>query len=192
MVTLMEITMSNLLAEGDVDLSDFISRADALAATGHIVLISDYSEYYRLVAYLSRYTHREIAVVMGAGNVRELFDERYYESLEGGILESFGRLFKNEIKVFVYPTLDRETGAIRTVEHIEVADHLKHLYGYLLDRAHIVQLADHNVDLMHIQSPEVLRGIQCGDQIWETTVAPSVAIMIKENHLFGFQQVRGQ
>src|ERR1700722_8836863 len=47
-VELMEITMRNLLADGRIDLSDFLARADVLAAAGKTVLISDYFEYYRL------------------------------------------------------------------------------------------------------------------------------------------------
>ncbi len=36
-------------------------------------------------------------------NVYELFDEKYYTQLPGGILENFGRLFKNDLKIYVYP-----------------------------------------------------------------------------------------
>ena len=70
------------------------------------VLISNYFEYYRLAAYLARYTKKQIGIVMGVGSLRELFDEKYYAQLEGGILESFGRLFKNDLKLYIYPLLD--------------------------------------------------------------------------------------
>src|SRR6266853_5973788 len=39
-VELMEITMRNLLAGGQIDLTDFLARADVLAAAGKTVLIS--------------------------------------------------------------------------------------------------------------------------------------------------------
>jgi hypothetical protein len=92
-VQLMEITMRNLLSAGEIDLSDFLARADALGAVGKTVLISDYFEYYRLAAYLTRYTAGPIAVAMGVANLLDLFNAKYYTELEGGILESFGRLF---------------------------------------------------------------------------------------------------
>ncbi len=114
-VSLMEITMHNLQAaggpaNGDIDLRDFLARADVLAACGKTVLISDYFEYYRLAAYLARYTKQKIGITMGAGSLCELFDEKYYAQLDGGILESFGRLFKNDLKLYIYPLLDRQDG----------------------------------------------------------------------------------
>ena len=183
-VTLMEMTMSNLLNEGDVDLTDFLSRADALAAVGQNVLISDYREYYRLAAYLSRYTDREIGIVMGAGNVRELFDETYYTALDGGILESFGRLFKNDIKVYVYPTLI--DGKLVGIRDIKVPDSSRHLYEYLIARSSVVEIENYQQTLMTINSPDVLASIQSGDDDWEECVDLSVAQMIKERSLFGY------
>src|SRR5260221_6526520 len=41
-IELMEITMRNLLVTGTIDLSDFLARADLLAAAGKTVLISEY------------------------------------------------------------------------------------------------------------------------------------------------------
>jgi hypothetical protein len=76
-VELMEITMRNLLAAGTIDLGDFLARADVLAAAGKTVLISEYFEYYRLAAYLTRYTSEPIAVTMGAASLKELFTEQY-------------------------------------------------------------------------------------------------------------------
>ena len=90
-VELMGITMRNLLSTGEIDLSDFLARADMLAAVGKTVLISDYFEYYRLAAYLARYTTMPIAVTMGVTSLAELFNEDYYAKLEGGILEAFGQ-----------------------------------------------------------------------------------------------------
>ena len=107
-VSIMEITMRNLLADGEVDLADFLSRADVLATTGHTVMISDFAEYYRLAAYLFRYTNRRIGLAMGAMNLVEILDEAAYHRLDGGILEGFGRLFKNNLKLFVYPYGTRE------------------------------------------------------------------------------------
>src|SRR5439155_21455765 len=93
-IVLMEITMNNLLAAGELDPQDFLSRVDLLGELGFTTLISNYSEYYRLTSYFRRYTKEMIGVAMGINNLLEIFNEKYYDHLEGGILESFGRMFK--------------------------------------------------------------------------------------------------
>jgi hypothetical protein len=184
-VTLMEITMSNLLAEGEIDLSDFLARADVLAATGHTVLISDYFEYYRLAAYLWRYTNRRIGIVMGAGSLSQLFDECFYDKLEGGILESFGRLFKNDLKLYIYPLRDPKTGQLETVQTLQVGGALRQLYGYLVERGCISQLDNFREDYLGIFSRDVLQQIRVGDSSWEAAVPAGVAEVIKRRGFFG-------
>src|SRR5215471_13533687 len=152
-VELMELTMRNLREEGgEVDRADFLARADMLAASGKTVLISDYFEYYRLAAYLGRYTRQRIAITMGASSLRDLFEEKYYAELEGGILESFGRLFKNDLRLYIYPLLDQAAGKLITVDNLEVATRLRKLYGYLVDAGAIRQLENVNRDYLHIFS----------------------------------------
>jgi hypothetical protein len=186
-VSIMEITMRNLLSDGEVDLSDFLSRADVLATTGHTVMVSDFAEYYRLAAYLFRYTNRRIGLAMGAMNLSEIFDEAYYVALEGGILESFGRLFKNNLKLFIYPYLDPRTKELVTVDKLEVPAALRQLYGYLIERRCIVQLTDINHAYLDIHSHDVLGKIGRDSPEWEAMVPPNVAAAIKERKLFGYR-----
>src|SRR6201993_5307691 len=63
LVVLMEMTLENLRADGKVDHADFLARVDILRALGRTVLISRFREYYRLAAYLFRYTNRAIGLV---------------------------------------------------------------------------------------------------------------------------------
>ena len=184
---LLEITMSNLAEkDGDVDLQDFISRAEVLATTGHTVMISDYFEYYRLAAYLSRYTSGRIGIALGVPTLKELFNESHYTKLEGGILESFGRLFKNELKLYVYPARDFVTGELTTVANMPVDPALRQLYDYLVARGCIVQLERYDESVLHIFSPDVLAKIQSGATGWECMVPDGVADVIKQRRLFGY------
>jgi hypothetical protein len=185
-VSIMEITMRNLLADGEVDLHDFLSRADVLATTGHTVMISDFAEYYRLAAYLFRYTSRRIGLAMGALNLVEILDEAAYHRLDGGILEGFGRLFKNNLKLFVYPYREPRTKELVTVDKLDVPTALRQLYGYLVDRRCIVQLTDINHAYLDILSHEVLGKIGRESGEWEAMVPPKVAAAIKERKLFGY------
>src|SRR5580698_9109873 len=187
-VELMELTMRNLREEGgEVDRADFLARADMLAASGKTVLISDYFEYYRLAAYLGHYTRQRIAITMGASSLRDLFDEKYYAELEGGILESFGRLFKNDLRLYIYPLLDQSSGKLVTVDNLEIAPHLRKLYGYLVDSGFIVQLENVNRDYLHIFSRDALRKIRDGDASWESMVPPQVAEVIKRRRFLGYR-----
>lgn len=182
-----ELTMRNLLAGGDeVDRRDFLARADLLAACGMTVLISDYFEYYRLAAYLSWRTKERIGIVMGVPSLIELFDEKYYTGLPGGILESFGRLFKHNLKLYVYPLLDSAGGKPITKDTMKVAPELEKLYGYLADRGSFVDLDNYNASVLSVFSRNVLEKIAEGDPSWESMVPKEVAELIKQRRFFGY------
>jgi hypothetical protein len=186
---LMELTMRNLLAGGtDVDRRDFLARAELLAACGMTVLISDYFEYHRLAAYLAWRTKERIGVVMGLPSVSELFDEKYYAQLPGGTLESFGRLFKNDLKVYVYP-LQRHAGdELQTIHTLKVEPELQPLYNYLVGRGSFVQLDNFNPKYLPIFSRDVLKRIASGDESWDEMVPPQVAEIIRQRGFFGYKK----
>ena len=150
------------------------------------MLISDYFEYYRLARYLSHHTTRQIGIVMGAQSVEQLFQERFYDHLEGGILESFGRLFRNQIKLYVYPYRDPATGRLATVENLGVPKELESLYAYLVGKNNIEQLEGYDESLLSIFSRDVLKKLRAGESGWEPDVPSPVAAMIKERGLFGY------
>ena len=107
-----EMTLRHL-QEGDViDDRDYLDRVDIIRTLGRPVMISNFGEYYRLANYLQRHTSKLIGLVMGVPTLREIFEEKYYTHLAGGILESFGRMFKNDLKVYVHPLLDPDAGVI--------------------------------------------------------------------------------
>ena len=185
-VELMEITMRNLLSTGSIDHRDFLARADTINAVGKMVLISNYAEYYKLAAYLQRYTKSRIGIVLGIPNLKELFDEKYYELLEGGILESFGRLFKNDLKLYVYPFFDASLGTLTTAHDVEVPPHLVHLFKHLVESGYIESIENFHKEYLGIFSRAILTKIRDHDHSWEQMVPPEVAACIKENNFFGY------
>jgi hypothetical protein len=181
---LMEITMRNLLATGQVDHKDFLARADLLGALGLPVVITNYAHYYPLASYLGRYTSKRIGIAIGVPTLKELFNEKYYTDLEGGILESFGRLFKHDLRLYVYPY--RETsGELVTAENLAVAPHLRHLYQHLLENGHIQSLENFNEVCVATHLPELLPLLQTGDARWKELVPAKVAELIEARHYFG-------
>ncbi len=188
LIVLMEMTLENLLSEGQLNHADFLARVDILGSLGRTVLISKFGEYYRLAAYLSRYTNRRIGLVMGVPTLHEIFDEKYYLNLEGGILEALGRMFKSDLKLYVYPMIDEATGRIITAHSVEVAPNLRHLFGYLVDNGFIQEITDYHPEYLRVHPPAALAKLQQGDAAWETMVPPEVAQIIKEREFFGYRR----
>jgi hypothetical protein len=186
-VQVMELTMHNLLATGAMDRRDFLSRAEALGACGHTVLISDYSEFYRLAAYLWRMTTERIGLVLGVPTLIEIFQEKYYSQLPGGILESFGRLFKNDLKLYVYPLKDPSDGKLHTIDEVTVAPELQKLFEYLRDRGSFIGLDNYKPEYLPIFSRDVLKRIGAADDTWEQMVPQAVADLIKKRGYFGYR-----
>jgi hypothetical protein len=186
-VVLMEMTLENLLAEGQLNHADFLARVDILGSLGRTVLISKFGEYYRLAGYLSRYTNRMVALVMGVPSLLEIFDEKYYLNLEGGILEALGRMFKGGLKLYVYPMIDEKTGKVVTATEVQVAPHLRSLFQYLIDNRFIEEITDYNPEYLRIYPPDALAKLQSGDTAWERMVPPEVVQIIKQREFFGYR-----
>ncbi len=187
MTVLTEMTLRNLSEDGEIDHKDFLDRVDLLGALGKTVLISSYGRFYRLAAYLFRYTNQMIGLAMGVPTVREIFKEKYYSDLDGGILESFGRLFKNDLKLYVYPLQDPKSGARITAANLRVAPNLRHLYAHMLENQFLLDLSGYDESCLPIFSRDVLSKIRNADPSWEEMVPPQVAALIKTRGLFGYQ-----
>jgi hypothetical protein len=203
-VVLMEITMNNLLSGGALDAQDFLARVDLLADIGFTVLISNYSEYYRLTSYFRRYTKEMIGVAMGINNLLEIFNEKYYDNLEGGILESFGRLFRNSVKLYIYPMREEAyeryvvdaggtgtsvqpsaSNVLITAKNVRIVEHLANLYAHLLESHYIEGIVGFDTSILSIFSRDVLKKIKESDLLWEKMVPGPVADAIKSRGLFG-------
>jgi hypothetical protein len=182
--TIFEITLSNLRAEGEIDEEDFMDRARLLCSLGHNVMISNFQEYYKLVEYFSRYTKMRLGLAMGVNNLVDIFDEKYYRHLSGGILEAFGKLFFKDLKVYLYPMREPETGEYTTSDNLKVHPIMKELYKFFKYNGKVVDITDFNPDILNIFSREVLQQIEDGDEGWTEMLPPGVAEIIKEKHLF--------
>ena len=183
-VVLFEITLNNLLADGKLDEQDFLDRADILCSIGQPVLISNYQEYYRLVDYFAGFTKKRIGLIMGIPSLQEIFDEKYYEHLTGGILEAMGRLFSKSLVIYAYPF--RGETSINTVSDIVVNDLFRNIFDYLKQARRVRDIEDFDPDILSIWSREVLRKIRTGETGWEESLPTYVDKIIKEKGLFGY------
>ena len=185
---LSEMTLANLMEDDDIDVHDFLNRADILCALGKSVLISNYGEHFRLAQFLFRYTNKPIALAMGLPTLRELFNEKYYEKLPGGILESFGRLFKNDLRLYVCPEIDMASQHKMGVEELAVEPHLRYLFAHLRENKYIRTLDTVKEEYLSIYSHEVLHNIKKGCHEWEDMVPEAVSAMIREKKLFDWKE----
>ncbi len=197
-LVLAELTTHNLHAAGPLDAADFLARADVLGAVGLHVLVSNYSVFFRLTQYFRRYTQAPIGVVLGIDTLLGVLDEKYYDNLPGGILESIGRLFRQDVRLYVYPmhraalaaygaTLPAAAAGrdIVTAAELPLPSHLRHLYAHLLENRHVVGVTDYDPAALAVPSRDVLRRIQTADPSWALLVPPEAAALIRDRHLFG-------
>jgi hypothetical protein len=193
MVVLTELTLHDLSSDGAIDEADFMHRADIICSLGQTVLISNYFEYYRLVDYLSKITRgKKIGIVLGIYALQKIFEEKTYENIRGGILESFGHLFGSNVKLYIYPAWRKESSSLFTLKDFEstLPDHLKGLFRFLADNNKLEDIKDANVSNLHIVSDNVLAMIRKGEPGWEKYVPSKVQEAIKEHGLFNYPYTR--
>ncbi|MDB4590896.1 TonB-dependent receptor [Flavobacteriaceae bacterium] len=187
-IVIFEITLSNLRAEGEINEEDFMSRARLLCSLGHTVMISNFQEYYKLVEYFSAYTKKRMGLALGVNNMIDIFDEKYYRHLSGGILEAFGKLFFKDLKVYVYPMLDPVTGEYTNSDNLKVHPRMKELYKFFKYNGKVVDIEDFDKDHLNIFSRTVLKMIKNNDEGWEKLLPEGVSEIIKEKELFGYSR----
>ncbi|MBB3122872.1 hypothetical protein FHS04_000360 [Mesoflavibacter sabulilitoris] len=179
-----EITLSNLRAEGEIDEQDFMDRARLLCSLGQTVLISNFQEYYKLVEYFSQYTKNRMGLAMGVNNLVDIFDEKYYRHLSGGILEAFGKLFFKDLRVYLYP-MENEDGTITTSDNLKVHPRMKELYKFFKYNGKVVDIADYDPSTLNVFSRKVLKMIAQGEDGWQPMLPEGVSKLIAEQSLFG-------
>ena len=180
-----EITLSNLRSDGEIDERDFMDRAELLCSLGQTVMISNFQEYYKVVEYFSNYTKERMGLALGVNNLVDIFDEKYYRHLSGGILEAFGKLFYRDLKVFLYPMED-EQGTVLNSQNLKVHPRMKELYKFFAYNGKVIDITDFDKDNLKIFSREVLKMISHGTPGWEEMLPKGIAELIKKDHLFGF------
>lgn len=192
-IAVCEMTLNNLLEEGELDERDFLDRVDILNGMGQHVMVSTFREYYKLVGYFSRFRLGRLRIVIGVPTFLNVLDEKYYENLRGGILEALGRLFPENVKFYVYPTLSSvpidkkgKYGELITSRNIDLPEKLRPLYDYLIECRKIIDIKNVKKERLHISSPYVLKMIKENTPGWELMVPNYIEEVIKSRRLFGY------
>ncbi|KAK9917589.1 hypothetical protein WJX75_006149 [Coccomyxa subellipsoidea] len=197
-LVLLELTTRDMMEGGDlldwttdhgIQEDAFIQRIEALSTMGYSVLLSNYRRYFKLATYLATFTRESIVIAIGLPSLIDLFKLKYYNDLDGGILEGFGRLLKFDLKIYVYPTLDTKTGEVITAKNVKVEPEVQKLYDYIYERGTIIPVEDYSAELLSVGdvSKRVTESIRAGTDEWESLVPQHVRDQIKTLHLLGYR-----
>lgn len=184
---LAEITLDNLRnSNEEIDVKDFLDRADLLAAMGLTVAITDCEEHEKLMQYLSDYKTPKIGMAIGVRELEKLVNVKYDNNNNGRIIASFGELFTSIVKMYVYPMIQQGNSEMLTATNLPTPEPVRFLYQHLLESGQIAEVENFDKEVMHIFSKEVFKLIQSDSGNWESMVPSKVAKVIKEQYLFGF------
>jgi len=182
-----EITLNNLLQEGELDERDFLDRVDLLNEMGQNVMVSNFKEFYKLVEYLSQFRIIKMRVVIGIDTFKKVMDPAYYQNLKGGILTAMGKLFPENMKMYVYPALSGDGKELCTIDSLKFPDKTLHLLEHLRTNRLILDIPNSNKKYLTIQAHRVLEKLRTGDPSWLNDVPVFVSKRIIRKRLFGYQ-----
>ena len=143
------LTAASLLPNDPApEIPDLLRRIDALLAAGGDVLLFRHPELYHMTTLVNRHTKAPLRFVAGLSLIIRGFED-VYGNLEGRRLEALGRLFAQNVRIYVYPMTATdlrewlksfsttgwewsETDGWVSATQLRRAPPLGHLFAYLL------------------------------------------------------------
>ncbi len=171
--------------QGTTD-EDFLARVDLMNALGYTVLVSDYFRFFRLRSWLRRYNQNPLGIVFSVLDFDGLFDDKYYEGLEGGLLEGMGKLFSDNTYIYIYPSIIN--GKLVTLDNVEVKPEQKYLLQHLVSNGKMAAVKKYKENNLHISSYKTAELIAAGDKEWRECVPNDIEKLIADNKMFGFKK----
>jgi hypothetical protein len=150
-------------------------------------LISNFKEYYKLVKYLTQYTKKQLGLTMGVINFVEIFDDQYYDNLRGGILEAFGNIFINNMKIYLYPAKNGEEKGYINSDNLKLKPKVKEFYKYFKYNNKIRDIKNFTPEYLKIYSKNILKKIKENKGGWEDKVPAGISEMIVKKKMFGYK-----
>jgi hypothetical protein len=141
-------------AEMELSTQEILQRVVTLQKLGHGVILFRAQELYKMSAFASRYTKSQIHFAIGLTVLLRILQDSYKE-LSGALLEGIARLFRQNVRLCVYPmtveelrgrvTADqltgwswKETDGIVRADNMHPAGAVDSLYKYLLESKFIL------------------------------------------------------
>jgi len=143
------------------------------------VLISRSAEFHRIATYLSRYTAQPIAILLSIGLLNELFKEKWSANLAGGVLESFGRLFKNRVQLFVYPWHNTHSMELVTAENFKAPENWQYFYQHLMQNERVRPVGVGDPSLLAHTGRKIMKMIEANKDDWRQWVPEEAHAMVE-------------
>ena len=96
----------------------------------------------------------DLKLIIGVDNLLEMFEEKYYRNLNGGIMEAFGIIFVRDVKIYLYPFQSNEKNKILNSSNIPIHPRVKQIYQYLFYNKRIIDL-EYKKEVLSIFSREI-------------------------------------
>ncbi|NDP19820.1 MAG: TonB-dependent receptor [Paludibacter sp.] len=183
-----EISLKYLMCDEEVDEKDFLHRVDLLNMMGQSVMVSKFYRYFQLVKYFTQFKLIKLRLVVGLPTFDKILDSSNYTDLRGGLLEATGALFQENVKMYLYPYIDMNTGEVIYPEDAHFSETNKLLWQYLMATKKILVLKSIPPQNLEISSEYISTLIDNGDESLINYVPEKVFEHIKENRLFGYNR----
>ncbi len=185
-----EISLNYLMQGEHVDEQDFLHRVDLLNLMGQSVMVSRFQRYYELVGYFSQFRIIKLRIVMGLPTFDKVLDSSGYNDLRGGILQMMGALFAENVKIYLYPSLNATTGEIIYPDDAHFPPDIRLLWKYLNLTGKILVLKTISSNDTGITTEFITELIETGGDAKLCQYVPQAVYKhIKEHRLFGYQEV---
>lgn len=185
---LTEITLDNLRVNGAIDDRDYLDRTEMLCALKQTVIISNYAQHKKLIAYFSDYRVSHIGVAMGVRKLQHIVRDTFNNN-PGNLLGSFGEIFLQNVRFYIHPALpsqeeQSDENGLMTSKNIFIPQAIHFLYDYLVENRNIVDIQGINRKYLDVFNKDVLKMIQQNEPGWESKVPDEVAEMVREKGVF--------
>lgn len=181
-----EITMDNLLIDGEIDEKDYVERIELVTALGHNVILSDCHNHQNLINYLADHKIGHLGLVIGVRELSQIIEEKYHNNQDGRLLIAFGELFNRNITVYVYPAHLEKGGPLITARTLMVPDGIHFLYKHLIDAGQIVEINNYNKEKLEILPWNVIESIEEGSKDWEDSIPEELVSLIKQKSFLNY------
>ena len=181
-----EISLKYFILDEKLNEKDFLNRVELLNMVGQNVMVSNFYRYFKLVDYFAQFKMIKLRVVVGLPTFDKILDGSQYTDLRGGLLEAMGALFQENVKMYLYPYTDMNTGEVIYPEDSHFSNENKLLWQYLKETKKIIVLKGIPTNHLEITSADITRLIENGDEKLNEFVPEKVSDYIRKNKLFGY------